>query len=89
MVVAVATVTVPFTLFASPVTLLSTSSNLALSVKPVTICLKNTLFVLNPTFSVDNPIKSSFIFTQNNLLKELKLNELDKFTFLDLKIVDP
>ena len=73
MVVAVATVTVPFTLVASPVILLNISSNLALSVEPVTICLKNTLFVLKPTFSVDNPIKSSFIFTQNNLLKELKL----------------
>ena len=59
---AVATVTVPFTLVASPVTLFSNSSNLALSVEPVIICLKNTLFVLNPTFSVDNPIKSSFIF---------------------------
>jgi len=45
--------------------------------------------VLNPTFSVDSPTKSSFIFTQNNLLKELKLNGLDKFTFLDPKIVDP
>ena len=42
-VVAVATVTVPFTLVASPVILLNNSSNLALSVEPVTICLKNTL----------------------------------------------
>ena len=86
---AVATVTVPLTLVASPVILSNSSSILALSVEPVIICLKNTVLVLNPTFSVDKPINSSLIFTQNSLLIELISNSFDKFKFLDTLIVDP
>ena len=91
-VVAVATVTVPFTFLNCPVILLNINSNLALSdpvALPVIICLKNTLLVLNPTFSVESPINSSLIFTQNSVLNELKSNWLDKSTFLDAIIVDP
>ena len=56
---------------------------------PVIICLKNTLLVLNPTFSVESPINSSLIFTQNSLLNELKSNWFDQSTFLDAMHVDP
>ena len=96
--VAVATVTVPFTLFASPVILLVINSNFTLSDPLVMICLKNTLFVpipeftpfvLKPTLSVESPIKSSLIFTQNSLPIKLKLNWLDKSRFADAIIVDP
>ena len=68
------------------------NSNLTLSDPveiPVVICLKNTLLVLNPTFSVESPINSSLIFTQNNLSNELKSNWFDKSKFLDAVIVDP
>ena len=64
-VVAVATVTVPFTFLNWPVMLFVINSNLTLSDPveiPVVICLKNTLLVLNPTFSVESPINSSLIF---------------------------
>ena len=100
-VVAVATVTVPLTFLNWPVMLFVINSNLTLSdpvVIPVIICLKNTLFVpipeftpfvLKPTLSVESPINSSLIFTQNNSLNELKSNWLDKSKFLDAIIVDP
>ena len=46
--------------------------------------IKKTLKSLNGSFALGIIFKD-----QNNLLKELKLNGLDKFKFLDPRIVDP
>ena len=61
-VVAVATVTVPFTLFRDPERLSVMISILLSSPAVVSICLKN--IVLNPTFSVDNPTYELLNLTQ-------------------------
>ncbi len=76
-VVAVATVTVPFTFLNWPVMLFVINSNLTLSDPveiPVVICLKNTLLVLNPTFSVESPINSSFYQMNLNQIDLINLN---------------
>ena len=95
---AVETVTIPTTFLKLPVILSNIDSILTLSVESVITSLKNTLFVpmpefipfvLKPTLSVESPINSSLIFTQNNLLIELMSKSFDKSSYLDAFIVDP
>ena len=95
-VVAVATVTVPFTLRRDPETLSITNSILWSSPPVVKTSLKYTFWelVLIPTvpipvFSVANPIYSALNLVQKSLSKSARLKCPDKSTFFVALIVDP